>query len=261
MKDKQDVMAQYAEMQAYLPIAFKHEANHDTYLEQLEVNFVKCVNSDAFQFAYFCAYLTFMSFINYSAWKIAKTLPTRYLDAMIGLKPYKREDVVKLKDVETLDVYSFGLMAEKDVIEIFGLVDYETGNLKNFINDRNRIAHASGEFNVVTVDDLSVVLHAILNEMRTLDNAIRELYTSKFVSIMQDLVADKYTTEEEYESAIDDLIFQSEISYKELEYFSSFTYKKYIGEDTPGKISKAKTVKAKIARVYKDLYEEGFEAG
>ncbi len=260
MRNEDDIKEQFVRMEKYLPIAYKQEVNHDTYLEQLALNLLKCVDAGAYQFAYFSAYLIFMSYVNYTAWTIAKIMPSRYLDAMIGLKPYKQDDANKFLDIEELKVYSFGLMAEKDVMKLFALIGYNISSLTKFVDARNEIAHASGNTKANTLDDLYLELHAMIKEMEHLSKAKQKLIEEQYLLKMQEFVYSGYVAKSEYEAFVDSLIYGYEISFIELSHLKELSYKKFIRHETDfeEKSDRAKSAKSNIQSIYDRISREVF---
>lgn len=165
---------------------------------------------------------------------------------MIGLKPYKKEDENKFLNIDNLDVYSFGLMAEKDVMEIFKILNYDSNKLKIFVNCRNEIAHASGKINAKTLDDLFFAIHPMIVEMKNLTISKQNILKNVHINKMKLLISAGYTTEVEYENYFEELIFLNEISYVELSFLKELSYKKYLSDDVEDNKLRAQIAKQKL---------------
>jgi hypothetical protein len=163
----------------YLPINPTDDEDVITYIQNVTNLITVNYKYGQYQFAYFGIHLLYMTYIYCAVWKISQINPARYKDVIVFARSYSgRERDFKIDDVGSIFAYS--LMPEKDIAKIFNIVNLDNSqisNVRDIVDDRNYMAHASGKFDILTEDGYDVkantVITSIKNIHRCMDGQIR----------------------------------------------------------------------------------------
>jgi hypothetical protein len=112
---------------------------------------------EQYQFAYFGIHLLLMTYIYCTAWKISQIEPERYRDAIVFARSYAgRENDLKIEEVGS--IFSYSLIPEKDIAKFFKIIDLDKSQVKrinDLVSERDFMAHATGQFEIVTEEIFS----------------------------------------------------------------------------------------------------------
>lgn len=136
----------------YLPIDPVDEEDVINYIQNITNLIAVNYKYGQYQFAYFGIHLLLMTYTYCTAWKISQIEPDRYKDAIVFARSYAgRENDLKIEDA--ISIFSYSLMPEKDIAKIFRIVGLDKSQVKkidDLVCDRDYMAHATGQFEIVT---------------------------------------------------------------------------------------------------------------
>ena len=171
------------EILGYFPI--NSEGNEDiyNYIQNIADSIAVNYKYEKYQFSYFGVHLLYMTYIYCTIWKIGKMEPDRYQDAIIFARSYGgRESDLQIEDAESIFVYS--LMPEKDIAKLFKIIALDKSQVNNIcllVKARDEMAHASGNFEILTEEifesKMSNIYISMKNIQRCMDKCIKKWYT------------------------------------------------------------------------------------
>lgn len=168
----------------FLPINPEDEEDVINYIQNITNLIAVNHKYGQYQFAYFGIHLLYMTYIYCTAWKISQIEGGRYQDAILFARPYSgREEDFKINDART--IFDYSLMPEADVAKLFRIIDLDKSQISNvasLVGARNKMAHASGKFEILTDEGFEVQTHTVLTSVknihRKMDCLIRKWYAS-----------------------------------------------------------------------------------
>lgn len=183
----------------YLPI---DDLEVNDYITPLLNSALVTFEKEEYQFSYFALHLIFMTNIYSSIWKIGQFYKERYHDSLLFARPYSGCEV-NFKEIKS--VFEFSHLPEKDIFEFFSLIGVENSyikSIKGLIDTRNQMAHATGKFQISTVDNFNAAvrqLNSVLEYLQSsLNLTIRDWYKAELLSYSKNPLAENYPTITDY---------------------------------------------------------------
>jgi hypothetical protein len=157
----------------YLPIDAVDKEDVSLYLQNvtnlINVNY----KYEQYQFAYFGLHLLYMTYIYFTVWKISKTNPERYKDAVVFARAYSGSELDFL-NIES--IFDYSRVPEGDLPKIFSIIELDSGQIgiiKGRVNNRNDMAHATGKFEILNYSGFEVNANSICTSMRNIHNSMK----------------------------------------------------------------------------------------
>ena len=196
---------------SYLPINPEDEKDIVNYIQNITDLIAVNFKYKQYQFAYFGVHLLFMTYLYCTAWKISQIEPERYKDAIIFARSYiGREDDLKIEDVET--IFSYSIMPEKDIAKIFKIAGLDRSQIlavEGFVESRNRMAHASGKFLILTDEDFETKTHSIYISMKNIHRCMDKLIRKWFEQVLLSFCKNEYEGYEDPKDVIAEQMIQT----------------------------------------------------
>lgn len=174
------------EIQSFLPINPIDEKDVVSYIQNIMSLIAINYEYGQYQFAYFGVHLLFMTYLYCTAWKISRIEPERYKDAIIFARSYiGREDNLKIENADT--IFSFSVMPEKDIAKIFkiaGLDGSQISDIEGHVELRNEMAHANGNFSILTDKEFDTKAHNIFISMKNIHKCMDKLIRKWFEQVL-----------------------------------------------------------------------------
>jgi hypothetical protein len=172
----------------FLPINPSDEEDINSYINNITNLIAVNYKYEQYQFAYFGVHLLYMTYIYCTAWKISQIIPDRYQDVIVFARPYSgREKDLKIEEANSIFAYS--LLPEKDIAKLFKIIyldKSQIASVRDLVDARNDMAHASGKFNILTEDSYDAKVSNILTSMqnihRCMTDSIRKWYSEILIS-------------------------------------------------------------------------------
>jgi hypothetical protein len=221
------------EILKYLPVDADDKEDISTYIQNIlnviSVNY----EYEQYQFSYFGLHLLYMTYIYCSVWKISQIIPDRYADAVVFAKPYRDRDSDRNKfnfqDIKS--VFQYSLVPEKELPKIFkiiGLDDGQISTISGLVDTRNDMAHATGNFEILTGSDFEVKVSTLLGSMknihRRMDNQIRKWFNDILIKYnkneysdytnISDIILEKMIGD--FKLSVNEILVCNEMSIKDL---------------------------------------------
>lgn len=197
----------------FLPIDPDDEEDVIGYIENISNLVAVNYKYGQYQFAYFGVHLLYMTYIYCTAWKIAQIEPERYKDAIIFARSYSgREKDLKIEDVES--IFSYSLIPEKDIAKLFSIIELDKSQItrvSNLVDTRNEMAHASGKFEILTVDSFDATVNSVYTSMNNIHKAMDKLIRKWYRQVLLSFCAGEY---KEYDTPKDFITEQMIQSFK-----------------------------------------------
>jgi len=161
---------------------------------------------EEFQFSYFALHLIFMTNIYSNIWKIGQFHKEKYEVSLLFARPYNGCEV-NFKDIKS--VFEFSHLPEKDIFEFFTLIGVENSyikSIKGLIDTRNQMAHATGKFQISSLENFIAAIKELISVLDTLQSklnlTIREWYKEELLNYSKNPLPTKYQTITDYISYI-----------------------------------------------------------
>ena len=137
--------------------------------------------------------------------------PQRYKDAIVFARSYSgREKDLKIEDASSIFAYS--LMPEKDIAKLFKIIDLDKSRIldvKNLVDVRDEMAHASGKLEILTVDIFNSKVNSIISSMQNISNSMAVLIRKWYSQILSDLCEGVYDEYDNFKDFIEEQMIQS----------------------------------------------------
>lgn len=192
-------MEEAYELLEYLPL---DDIEVNDYVSPLFKSASITYEKEEYQFSYFALHLIFMTNIYSTIWKVEKFFKERYDDSLLFARPYNGSEE---KFKKTNSVFKYSFLPEKDVFELFSLIGVDKSyirNIKDLIDTRNEMAHATGKFQILTVEEFNVAIKGLLrvseNIQTKLNLTIREWYMSELLQYAKNKLPENYPTPLDY---------------------------------------------------------------
>jgi hypothetical protein len=210
----------YKAMLYYLPISNYIDEDHDAYLQGLIKDVNNALKNNLYYLAFFPIHLTFMTFINYTAWKLNKFMPNRFKDAIIGLTPSRDDEAKIFLEFET-DPYVFYIINERTLMQLFKLLNMtkeEIKPLKGLVDSRNDYAHANGERKILLEEHLYNIVESYIPQMDIVFEKYKAYLKQVLDLFLIELKESEIDEAEEVKAYFNDnFIIKYELSAKDLE--------------------------------------------
>ena len=197
----------------FLPIDPADEEDVINYIQNITNLIAVNYKYGQYQFAYFGVHLLYMTYIYCTVWKISQIEPKRYKDAIIFARSYMgREDDFDIEEPESIFAYS--LMPEKEIAKIFKIIKLDKSQIsvvEGFIETRNDMAHASGNFQILTDKDFETKAHNIYVSMKNIHKAMDSSIRKWFEQVLLSFCKGEY---EGYDNPKDVILEQMIQSFK-----------------------------------------------
>ena len=171
-------MDEALELDTYLPQSFADVAERK-YLDFLWSAFRTNYDGERYEFASLAFHLLYMSFVSFSIWQIKLAQPNRFAMAMVGF----HKDVEKHLTKCDSPFKFYEKLKESEIfrfLKLIGCTNDHVGNFSVFVQDRNKIAHPTGNvfFNdQATIDrKLAKMMTEVRNIQTHMQQVIPELY-------------------------------------------------------------------------------------
>lgn len=183
----------------YLPI---DDLEVNDYINPLFKSALVTFEKEEYQFSYFALHLIFMTNIYSSIWKIGQFHKERYEDSLLFARPYNGCEV-NFKDIKS--VFEFSHLPEKDIFEFFSLIGVENSyikSIKGLIDTRNQMAHATGKFQISSVENFNSAIRELVSVLENLQSklnlTIRDWYKGELLHFANNTLAEDYPTLTDY---------------------------------------------------------------
>jgi hypothetical protein len=183
----------------YLPI---DDLEVNDYINPLFKSALVTFEKEEYQFSYFALHLIFMTNIYSYIWKIGRFHKERYEDSLLFARPYNGCEV-DFKDIKS--VFEFSHLPEKDIFEFFALIGVDNSyikSIKGLIDTRNQMAHATGKFQISSVESFNGAIRELVsvlsNLQSKLNSTIREWYKSELTQYAKNSLPSDYSTITDY---------------------------------------------------------------
>lgn len=183
----------------YLPI---DDLEVNDYITPLFNSALVTFEKEEYQFSYFAMHLIFMTNIYSSIWKIGQFHKERYEDSLLFARPYNGCEV-NFKDIKS--VFEFSHLPEKDIFEFFSLIGVDSSyikSIKGLIDTRNQMAHATGKFQISTVDNFNAAIRELISVLENLQSklnlTIRDWYKAELLCYAKNPLTEDYPTVTDY---------------------------------------------------------------
>lgn len=177
-------MDEALELDAYLPQSLANVAEQE-YLDFLWLAFRTNYDEERYEFAGLAFHLLYMSFVSFSIWQIKLAQPDQFAMAMVGFhkdvekhltkcdSPFKFYD--KLKESE---IFRF--------LKLIGCTNAHVGNFAVFVQDRNKIAHPTG--NVFFNDQATIdrKLAKMMTEVRNIQTHMQQVIPKLYIRFLDE---------------------------------------------------------------------------
>lgn len=192
----------FQEILNYLPINPEDKEDVNDYIKNITNLVAVNYKYEQYQFAYFGVHLLYMTYIYCTAWKISQIEPDRYKDAIVFARSYiGRENDLQIEDADSIFNYSF--LPEKDISKLFRIIDLDNSqieNVRNLVDYRNDMAHASGKIELANEETFEIktgsVLNSIANIHQCMNKPIRKWFEGVLLSFCNNEF-DDYTKPED----------------------------------------------------------------
>lgn len=212
----------------YLPIRFK-DRNEQEYIEYLWSSFESNYDNEKYQFAFIAYHMLFMSSVYFNIWQVKSIKESDFNKIKLGFS----EGLCNATN-------PFGFSAENER-KVFDLLKYICsshsdvksliGNYKKLVDERNGIAHASGNISFKTDTYLNKRITDILQyakEIQSFTKPIIQECFEKFLIESQDKEIREYDDIGEQINEI--LIHQHYLSRKDIDYCLEYDISNLKGE-------------------------------
>ena len=194
----------------YLPIDPDDGEKIVTYVGNLSKAINVNYQGAQYKFAYFGLHLLYMTYIYCSVWKISKSNPGRYNDAVILARPHDKQKL-NSNDIESIFDYSY--MRETELPKIFkivGLDNSQIGIIVGIVKIRNDIAHATGNnLTLKTNKNFNEEAKAICISMKNIHECMKVQIIELFKDFLLKYCHGKFT--KEYSDDIENIISEQMI--------------------------------------------------
>jgi len=187
------------ELLDYLPI---DDFGVNNYVTPLFNSALVTIEKEEYQFSYFAIHLIFMTYIYSTVWKIGQFHKVKYEDSLLFARPYNGSKV-NFKDLKS--IFEFSELPEKDIFEFFSLIGVDNSyikSIKQLIDIRNEMAHATGKIQISTEDDFNGAykeLRSVVENLQiNLNNTIREWYKNELMLFATNELSMEYPTLTDY---------------------------------------------------------------
>ncbi len=241
----------------YLPINPEDEEDVINYIQNITNLVAVNYKYDQYQFAYFGIHLLYMTYIYCTAWKISQIEPERYKDAIVFARPYSgRERDLKIEDASSIFAYS--LIPEKDIAKLFKIIELDNSQIsavRNLVDIRNDMAHASGKFQILTEGSFDAKVASVCTSMNLIHQQMELPIRKWFEQILLSFCAGKFDGYDKPEDILFEQMIQSfKLSTKELLICNKMSVRRLITEHR-GYSDKLKSFKKDIENY---CYEMGY---
>lgn len=174
----------WSELIEYLPINPEDSEDITAYISNLSNVVAVNYHYEQFQFSYFGIHLMYMTYLYCAVAKVSTLCNPRYLDVGSFAKPYpgKKIDIGNIKSI-----FDYSKMMEAEIGRFFRAIDLDKDYIKaikEIVQFRNNMAHASGQFEIKTRDDFNDHVLSILTSIQNIHDALTPHIHDWFVSIM-----------------------------------------------------------------------------
>ena len=132
------------------------------YFTRLSATINANYDNGEFQFSYFGIHLILMTNLYSIVWQISKMAPEKYEFSTFFARPFNGSKI-KFDNIES--VFDFKDLPEKEVINflyIIGLDKNELTIVRNQIEKRNNMAHASGTYSILDESNFEIEINNVL---------------------------------------------------------------------------------------------------
>ena len=192
-------MEELYEILEYLPI---DDVEVNDYVNPLFDSATVTYEKEQYQFSYFAVHLIFMTYIYSTVWKIGQFHKDNYEHSLLFARPYNGSDV-NLKEIKS--VFDFSHLPEKDIFEFFALIGLENGFIKStkkLIDYRNKMAHATGRFQISSKNDYESAIKEILSVTKKIHEklslTIKDWYRKKLLHYAKNEMDEQYSSVLDY---------------------------------------------------------------
>ncbi|MCR0523236.1 hypothetical protein MKC48_20390 [[Clostridium] innocuum] len=195
----------------FLPINPDDEEDIINYVQNITNVVAVNYKYGQYQFAYFGIHLMYMTYIYCTSWKIGQIEPERYKDAIVFARPYSgRERDLKIEDADSIFAYS--VIPEKDIAKLLKIIELDKSQIsvvRDLVDTRNDMAHASGKFEILTEESFDVKVSSILTSMNTIHKCMNKPIRKWYEQVLLSFCAGKYEGYNEPKDIITEQMIQS----------------------------------------------------
>ncbi|MCM1145424.1 MAG: hypothetical protein NC318_04170 [Blautia sp.] len=195
----------------FLPIDPNDEEDIINYIQNITNLVAINYKYGQYQFAYFGVHLMYMTYIYCTAWKIGQIEPERYKDAIIFARSYSgREKDLKIEDADSIFAYS--VIPEKDIAKLFKIIELDSSQIsvvRDLVDIRNDMAHASGKFEILTEDSFDAKVSSILISMNMIHKCMNKPIRKWYEQVLLSFCAGEYEGYSDSRDIISEQMIQS----------------------------------------------------
>lgn len=217
----------------YLPINPEDKEDVVDYINNVLKLIVINYRYDQYQFAYFGVHLLYMTYIYCTVWKVSQMEPDRYKDAIVFARSYiGREKDLHIVDADS--IFNYSLMPERDISKLFRIIDLDNTHIKkvrDLIEFRDNMAHASGKIDLVNEDSFEIKIHSIFDSIDNMHKSMIKLIKKWYSLILIGFCEGEYQDYDKAHDFISEYMIQNyKLSINELLICKDMSMKNLISE-------------------------------
>lgn len=166
----------------YLPIAFK-DPNEQEYIVHLRESFEVNYENEKYQFAFLAYHMLFMSFVYYEIWQIREVRRGDFDKAMIGFGSKEKEINKENRPFALSQINEASIF---HLLKLLGCEEQEFGKFKKVVEERNDMAHVSGNRGFTNQNSLDLKIQEILRHIAKIQSFSKPIIEQSFKIFLEE---------------------------------------------------------------------------